>query len=93
MEIAFIGEQILIKDSVLWSKYNIKRSTYPGGVMGYGSYLGTNTKLSNTRVGKFCSIAADVSILFRNHLSRDFVSTHNTFCFKKGYSVYYTSVT
>lgn len=49
------------------------------------------TKLSNTYIGRYSSIAADVSIIFGNHPSRDFVSTHNAFCFKDGYSVCYTN--
>jgi len=68
-----------------------KGSACPGCFVGYASYLGTNTKLSNTYIGRYSSIAADVSIIFGNHPSRDFVSTHNAFCFKDGYSVCYTN--
>lgn len=68
-----------------------KGSACPGCFMGYASYIGTNSKLSNTYIGRYSSIAADVSIIFGNHPSRDFVSTHNAFCFKDGYSVCYTN--
>lgn len=68
-----------------------KGSAVPGSFVGYASYIGTNTKLSHTRIGRYCSIAADVSLLFGNHPSRDYVSTHNAFCFKEGYSVCYTN--
>lgn len=67
-----------------------KRSVCPGCFMGYASYIGTNTKLSKTYIGRYTSIAADVSIIFGNHPSRDFVSTHNAFCFANGYRVCYT---
>lgn len=62
----------------------------PGCFLGYGSYLGTDTKLFRTRIGRYCSIAADVEIVFGCHPSRDFVSTHNAFCFENGYQVCYT---
>lgn len=68
-----------------------KGSACPGCFMGYASYIGTDTKLQNTYIGRFSSIAGDVSIIYGNHPSRDFVSTHNAFCFKDGYSVCYTN--
>lgn len=67
-----------------------RKSACPGCFMGYGSYIGTNTKLSNTYVGRWCCIAADVSIIFGNHPS-NYVSTHNSFCFNDGYLVGYNS--
>lgn len=62
-----------------------------GTYMGYASYIGTNTKLANTYIGKFTSIASDVMIIYGNHPSKEFVSTHNAFCFKNGYSICYMS--
>lgn len=82
-----------IDESTVFEGANVtyKGSACPGCFVGYGSYIGTNTKLSNTYIGRFCSIAADVSIIFGNHPSREFVSTHNAFCFKDGYCVCYTN--
>ena len=57
----------------------------PSTYMGYASYLGTNTKLGNTKIGRYCSIAGDVEIVYGNHPSRDFVSTHPDFCYINGY--------
>lgn len=66
-----------------------KGSACPGCFLGYASYIGTDTRLFQTQIGRYCSIAADVSMVFGNHPSRDFVSTHNAFCFQNGYQVYY----
>lgn len=60
-------------------------SACPNTFLGYASYLGTNTKLGNTQIGRYSSIAADVSVLMGNHPTRDFVSTHPEFCFENGY--------
>ncbi len=68
-----------------------KGSACPGCFLGYASYIGTGTKLSKAEIGRYCSIAAEVSMVFGNHPARDFVSTHNAFCFQKGYLVCYTN--
>lgn len=61
-------------ENVTW-----KGSACPGCYLGYASYIGTDTKLTDTYIGKFCSIASDVSIIFGNHPTRDYVSTHYAF--------------
>lgn len=62
-----------------------KGSGCPGSFLGYASYLGANTKLRDTRIGKYCSIGADVEIIFGNHPTRDFVCTHPEFYCSGGY--------
>lgn len=47
------------------------------------TYVGMNTKIANTKVGKFCSIGTDCKIGLAKHPSSIFVSTHPIF-----YSIY-----
>jgi acetyltransferase-like isoleucine patch superfamily enzyme len=42
------------------------------------SYVNNNTKIKNTKIGKFCSIGANVDIVLGGH-PIDFVSTHPAF--------------
>ncbi len=48
------------------------------GELGVGSYIGSNCKVS-ARVGKFCSISDNVSVVNGLHPTTDFVSTHSAF--------------
>ena len=57
---------------------------YPGAVVknsfiGRGSYIGSNTKVTNTRIGRFCTIADNVRISVGRHPSDTFVSIHPAF--------------
>lgn len=63
-----------------------KGSACPGCYMGYASYIGTNTKLSNTYIGRYCSISGDISIIFGNHPARDYVSSHAAFYNSSGFN-------
>ena len=45
-------------------------------VIGDFSYIGADSKLLNTSIGKFTSIGSDVLIGLGKHPSRDFVSNH-----------------
>ena len=47
--------------------------------MGYGSYTGSSTILSSVKIGRFCSIGSNVSIIVGNHPTKQFVSTHPFF--------------
>ncbi|RED48938.1 acetyltransferase-like isoleucine patch superfamily enzyme [Seonamhaeicola aphaedonensis] len=51
--------------------------------MGFGSYLGKNTKINKTKVGRFTSIGPDVKIIIGKHPSSNFVSTHPAFFSKR----------
>lgn len=46
--------------------------------IGKGTYIGTNSRLTNCYIGRFCSIAADVSVITGNHPS-NFISTSPSF--------------
>ena len=48
------------------------------GKMGVGSYIGSNCRVS-AKIGRFCSVSDNVSVVNGLHPSRDFVSTHSAF--------------
>lgn len=43
------------------------------------TYIASNTRISNTKIGKFCSIGSDCRIGIGQHPASDFVSTHPIF--------------
>lgn len=49
------------------------------GKIGYGSYIGPNSTLSKTSIGRYCSIAQSVQLAAGRHPSSQFVSTHPAF--------------
>lgn len=60
-------------DNVIW-----KGSIVSSSLIGKGTYIGMNSNLCNCEIGKFCSIAANVSIITGNH-PKYFVSTSPSF--------------
>lgn len=54
--------------------------------IGYMSYIGDKTILYKTDIGRFCSIADNVSVIFGEHPSSVFASTSQAFYFKTGIS-------
>ena len=60
--------------NVIHSGVNIYDSS-----IGFASYIGNNTKLSNTQIGKYCSIAHEVELLESTHPTSGFASTHPAF--------------
>jgi len=47
--------------------------------VGFLTYIGPRSKFENAKIGKYCSIAADVEVLAGNHPTNVFVSTHPIF--------------
>lgn len=47
--------------------------------VGYGTYIGRNSDLSNVFIGKYCSIAEGVKVIKGRHPTDTFVSTHPAF--------------
>lgn len=56
-----------------------------GAEVGYHTYIGGDDFLYKMRLGRFCSLANNISIIFGEHPSSVFVSTHPSFYFKSGY--------
>jgi acetyltransferase-like isoleucine patch superfamily enzyme len=50
-----------------------------GCVIGYGTYIGKNTHLNRAKLGRYCSIASNVSNITGRHPITTFVSTHPCF--------------
>lgn len=47
--------------------------------IGYGTYIGPDTDLTNSIVGRYCSIAGNVKVVSATHPTTDFVSTSPMF--------------
>lgn len=56
-----------------------KFSTVVGSKVGLGTYIASYSKLFKCKIGRFCSIGQKVQIVFGNHPTHDFVSTHPFF--------------
>ena len=76
----FIGKQayILGKSSVFEGYNRIGDGSKFYGSMGYGSYIGENSKL-NATIGRYCCIADRVYTVSGTHPVNDFVSIHPAF--------------
>lgn len=47
--------------------------------IGFATYIGDNSRIENTNIGKYCSIAPNVKIITGTHPVHNFVSTHPSF--------------
>lgn len=47
--------------------------------IGIGTYIRDNCAFKNTRIGKYCSIAPDVKLIYGNHPTHKYVSMHPAF--------------
>lgn len=60
--------------------YNyIHNAQIGNSTIGSFTYIGMQTKISNTTIGNFCSVAGEVTIGLGIHPTNDFVSMHPTF--------------
>lgn len=64
--------------SIFEGANKVSKNTIFVGKMGYGSYVGSGSKIYG-KVGRFCSIANNVRVIVGNHPTEDFVSTHPAF--------------
>lgn len=55
-----------------------KKTVISDSCIGKGTYIGQNSNLSNCKIGRFCSIASDVSVITGTHPT-NFVSTSPAF--------------
>lgn len=56
-----------------------KDVTFLTSSIGYASYIGNRSFIKNTRIGRYCCIAADVMTVAGNHPTSKFVSVHPAF--------------
>jgi len=61
------------------SNYLSDNSSLVTSYIGYASYLGTDTKISKSKIGRYTSIGPNTSCIFGQHPSHTFVSTHPAF--------------
>lgn len=54
-------------------------SSIKSSYLGRGSYIGSRCHLSNVKIGKFCSIGDEVSVICGTHPVSEFISTHPAF--------------
>jgi len=56
-----------------------KNVSFSNSRIGFGTYIGKNSYLVNSSIGRYCSIAENVKIIVGNHPTSNFVSTHPAF--------------
>lgn len=80
-----LGKNIILGKNVVCEGHNyIGEKTFIKDVsIGYGSYIGPNCFLSSTRIGRYCSISAELKIIRGNHPTKQFISTHPSFYSKE----------
>ncbi|HII95035.1 MAG TPA: CatB-related O-acetyltransferase [Candidatus Methanofastidiosum sp.] len=66
---------------MIFARTNISNSR-----IGLFTYIGCDSDLANTKIGKFCSIAKNVSIISGNHPTKEYVSTHPLFFSKRQFA-------
>lgn len=47
--------------------------------LGFATYIGVNSNLSNCQIGRYCSIGSNVNVVNGLHPTKNFVSTHPSF--------------
>ena len=50
-----------------------------GAEIGFASFVGRNSCLPNSKIGRYCSIGHNVEVITQTHPSSNFVSTHPAF--------------
>lgn len=56
-----------------------KFSTVVDSKIGFGTYIASYSKLFKCKIGKYCSISQKVQVVFGNHPTQNYVSTHPVF--------------
>lgn len=76
-----LGKNVFIGTSTICEGKNYfpLNSSISSSSIGYGSYLGANTVISKSQIGRYTSIGPNVTCIFGKHPSNIFVSTHPAF--------------
>lgn len=61
-------------------------SSVKNSFIGRGSYIGNRCHLSNVKIGRFCSIGNEVSVICGEHPTTECISTHPAFYSKYNFS-------
>lgn len=71
------GANVAVSSS--FEGYNtIGINTFFGGSMGFGTYIGDNSRIS-AKIGRYCSISSSVEVALGTHPTKNWVSTHPSF--------------
>ena len=82
-----IGDDSDLDSVVMHERAEIgRRNLIRNSVLGRGSYTGTNTIIKNTTIGKYCSLAWNISIGGGNHNYNN-MSTYSDYWYKKTFGV------
>lgn len=75
------GKNVFITMSNKYEGNNVlnTNSIFERSMIGYGSYIGPQSIIRNTKIGRFTSIGPKLTCIFGNHPSTTFVSTHPAF--------------
>ncbi len=80
-------ERVTVSPTAFWGKnvwaegnnYIFEYADVEDTEIGYGSYISSKTRLSGTKIGRYCSIGPYVRVVRGQHPTKDFVSTHPAF--------------
>lgn len=82
-----IGDDCDLDGVTMQEKSEIgRRNLIRNTIIGRGSYTGTNTIIKNTKIGKYCSLAWNISIGGGNHAYKN-MSTYTDYWYKKTFGV------
>jgi acetyltransferase-like isoleucine patch superfamily enzyme len=71
------GANVSVASSFEGNNFIGNKSSFVGE-MGLGSYIGSNCRIS-AKIGRFCSVSDNVTVVNGLHPTKDFVSTHSAF--------------
>lgn len=77
----FLNSSVLFNTQTTFEGSNKvhKNACISNSYIGYGTYIGENTYLPNSQIGRFCSIAPNVKVITATHPTSKFVSTSPMF--------------
>jgi acetyltransferase-like isoleucine patch superfamily enzyme len=82
-----IGDDCDLDAVVMQEKSELgRRNLIRNSILGRGSYTGTNTIIKNTTIGKYCSLAWNISIGGGNHNYHN-ISTYSDYWYKRTFGV------
>lgn len=87
-KLIIIKKGSFVKKSKLEGKNSIEKNNYIDNcIIGFGTYFGSENKISYAKIGNYCSIASNISIINGRHPVEKNVSTHPAF-----YSKFYKKI-
>lgn len=89
---ANISRTARINNNVLFEGHNSLMSnvTVVNSYIGEGTYINDDSKILNSRIGRYCSIADNVCTVLGQHPISDFTSTHPAFYYDTTSQLNYT---